>query len=124
MCWPERFPTPCILLPPLALFAGFDTVGARCPSGAPAKSKVVTGAPSYPLARTFLDPMHSCAAARALLMASVAVGRFLTPCLTPGARRPSGAPAKSKVVTGAPSYALALTFSDPVHSCATVRALC
>ena len=66
MCWPGRFPTPCILLPLLMLFAGFDIVSARYPSGAPANSKVVTGAPSYPLAKTFLDPMHSYVAARAL----------------------------------------------------------
>jgi hypothetical protein len=35
-----------------------------------------------------------------------------------------GAPAKSKVSTGAPSYALAWMIFDPVHSCATVCALC
>jgi hypothetical protein len=34
-----------------------------------------------------------------------------------------GAPAKSKVLTGATSYALVWTFFDPVHSCATDRAL-
>ena len=33
-------------------------------------------------------------------------------------RQPSGDLAKSKVVTGAPSYALAWTFFDPVHICA------
>jgi hypothetical protein len=34
--------------------------------GALAKSKVVTGAHSYPLAWTCFDPMHPCAAAHAL----------------------------------------------------------
>ena len=35
-----------------------------------------------------------------------------------------GAPAKSKVVTSASFYALALMFTDPVQSCATIRGLC
>jgi hypothetical protein len=44
--------------------------------------------------------------------------------VTIGMGQPLTAPTKSKVVTGAPSYALAWTFFDPVHSCAIVRALC
>ena len=93
------------------------STGARWPSGAPEKSKVVTGAPSYALAWTFFDPLHSCATVRALCC-------LLSPLLasvTVGARRPLGAPAKSKVVTGAPSYALSWTFPDPVHSCVSAR---
>ena len=93
------------------------SAGSRRPLCALAKSKVVTGAPSYALAWTFFDPLHSCATVRALCC-------LLSPLLasvTVGARRPLGAPAKSKVVTGAPSYALSWTFPDPVHSCVSAR---
>ena len=56
-------------------------------------------------------------------------GHFLSPChlqawLTLGVHCLMGAPAKSKVSTGAPSYALTWMIFDPVHSCATVHALC
>jgi hypothetical protein len=34
--------------------------------------------------------------------------------------RSLGTPTKSKVVTGASSYALAWTFYDPMHFCATI----
>jgi hypothetical protein len=55
-------------------------------------------------------------------------GRFLSlcylqACFTLGVCRLMGAEAKSKVLTGAPSYALAWMISDPMHSCATVCAL-
>ena len=136
------------------------TLGARRLMGAPAKSKVSTGAPSYALAWMIFDPVHCCATIRTLCWLGsplACVGRraleqrvkgwlhtiffvgldvfppraFLChrsrsslACLTPIACQPSGALANSKVVIGAPSYALALTFSEPVHSCGTVCALC
>ena len=67
MHWLGHFLTLRILVPPFALFAGFWVIaGMGQPMGAPAKSKVVTGAPSYPLAWTFFDPMHSYVSAHAL----------------------------------------------------------
>ena len=153
MCWHGCFLSPYCL-------QAWLTLGARRLMGARAKSKVLTGAPSYALAWMISDPMHSCATIRTLcwpgsplacvghrvlkkrvkgwLRTIFFVGldvfpphaflchylRSLLVCLTPVAHWPLGAPTNSKVVTGAPSYALALTFSDPVHSCATIRALC
>lgn len=136
------------------------TLGACHLMGAPAKSKVSTGAPYYALSWMISDPVHSCASVRALYWLGSPMARIgrraleqmvkgwlrtiffvcleafppraflchrshsLLACLTLVTRRPSGAPANRKVVTRAPSYALALTFSKPVHSYATIRALC
>ena len=63
MRWLGRFLTLCILVPSFALFAG---LGLRWCVSADGRSKVVTGAHSYPLAWTCFDPMHPCAAAHAL----------------------------------------------------------
>ena len=111
MRWPGRFPARAFLCHRSRTLRTWFSAGARWPSGAPEKSKVVTGAPSYAWAWTFFDPLHSCATVRALCCV-----------LSPLARANRWAlQQKSKVVTGAPSYALSWTFLDPVHSCVSAR---
>ena len=87
---------------------------------------MVTGAPSYALAWPFPDPVHICAldAGRWVLELGTVAGAHELGAVYVSWAPDLGAPKESKVVTGAPSYALAWTFPEPVRSCATVRNVC